>query len=625
VGGRQAPRLFPGLTGTGFFPDHAGQSSVPREKDSALANLHALDWIIIAAYAVVTVMLGLVFRKRASQSSEQYFLSGRSLPWWILGTSMVATTFAADTPLAVTGFIRNHGIWYNWFGWHYVFSQMLAVFLFSRFWRRAEVLTDNELIELRYSGRPAAFLRGFKAGYFAIVYNFIVLGWVLKGMGTVAETVLGVGREEAVVVGALLALSYALLAGFWGVVITDVIQFVLAMVGSVTVAVLAVQHVGGVAGLKDSLAASPLFSANTLAFIPGSEAGWDSDFMKFLVFVSLMWWASHNADGGGYIIQRMNAARDERHARGATLWFVVANNAVRYWPWIMVGLASLVVFPTMPRGMNEEAAYPLVMLEVLGPGLLGLLLVSFFAAFMSTIDTHLNWGASYLVNDIYRRFLRPEATEKETVLVAKLCVFFMMLLAVIVAFFLESIGKAWLFVWAMGAGIGPVLILRWFWWRINAWSEIAALGASLLMAFGFEITAAVQSGADYALFSTPVMIRGLALQTHHKALILVPFTILVWLGVTLATRPVTEARLAAFYRKVRPGGFWGPVARDNADVRCDGISWARIGVWLAGCMGVFGVLFGIGKLVLGQPEAAVSLFGAALVGAAVVFRELRQT
>jgi SSS family solute:Na+ symporter len=593
------------------------------EGSCALANLHTLDWVIIVIYVAVTLVLGLVFRKRASASSEQYFLSGRSLPWWVLGTSMVATTFAADTPLAVTGFIRNHGIWYNWFGWHYVFSQMLAVFLFSRFWRRAAVLTDNELIELRYSGKPAAFLRGFKAGYFAIVYNFIVLGWVLKGLGTVAESVLGVQQEHAVLVGAALALSYALLAGFWGVVITDVVQFVLAMAGSVTVAVLAVRHVGGVEALKEQLAASPQLAANTMAFIPGGGFSWDSDFVKFLVFVGLMWWASHNADGGGYIIQRMNAARDEKHARGATLWFVVANNAIRYWPWIMVGLASMVIYPVMPEGMTQEAAYPLVMLKVLGPGLLGLLLVSFFAAFMSTIDTHLNWGASYLVNDIYRRFLRPAASEKETVLAAKLCVFLMMVCAVVVAFYLTSIGKAWLFVWAMGAGIGPVLILRWFWWRISAWSEIAALAASVVMAFGFEIVAAVQSGADYQLFATPVKVGAMALGTHHKAMILVPVTILVWITVTLTTRPVSAERLAAFYRRVRPGGFWGPVAAAHPDVVCDGLNRGRMLVWLAGCAAVFGVLFGLGKLVLGEPGSAALLLTVAAAGTVVVVRELR--
>ena len=590
-----------------------------------MANLHTLDWIIIAVYAVVTVALGLAFRKRASASSEQYFLSGRSLPWWVLGTSMVATTFAADTPLAVTGFIRNHGIWYNWFGWHYVLSQMLAVFLFSRFWRRAEVLTDNELIELRYSGRPAAFLRGFKAGYFAIVYNFIVLGWVLKGLGTVAESVLGVDQQLAVLVGAVLALSYALLAGFWGVVVTDVLQFVLAMAGSVSVAVLAVRHVGGVGALKEQLALSPLFTANTLALIPGGGLGWDSDFIKFLVFVSLMWWASHNADGGGYLIQRMNAARDERHARGATLWFVVANNAVRYWPWIMVALASLVVYPTMPAGRSEEAAYPLMMLTVLGPGLLGMVLVSFFAAFMSTVDTHLNWGASYLVHDIYRRFLRPQAGEGETVLVAKACVLVMMALAVVVAFYLTSIGKAWLFVWAMGAGIGPVLILRWFWWRVNAWSEIAALASSVFMAVGFEVAAAVQTGPAYELFATPLKVGEMALQTHHKALILVPVTLAVWLTVTLLTRPVTPERLAGFYGKVRPGGWWGPVARAHPEVICDGLSLRRVGVWLAGSAGVFGLLFGLGKLLLGEPLPAAVLLGVGLLGGVVVLRELRAT
>ncbi|MFT5234546.1 MAG: SSS family solute:Na+ symporter [Candidatus Krumholzibacteriia bacterium] len=589
-----------------------------------MSQLHLYDWVVISVYVIFTIALGLAFRKRASSSTEEYFLSGRSLPWWVLGTSMVATTFAADTPLAVTGFIRDHGIWYNWFGWHYVMSQMLAVFLFSRFWRRAEVMTDNELIEQRYSGKPAAFLRGFKAGYFALLYNFIVLGWVLKGMGTVAEAVLGIDPHIAVIAGATLALAYALMAGFWGVVVTDVIQFVLAMTGSITVAVLAVRHTGGVMELKERLTTSPLFTENTLAIIPKGDMGMESDFFKFLIFVSLMWWASHNADGGGYLIQRMAAAKNERHARGATLWFVVANNAVRYWPWIMTALVSMVMWPSMPEGVSEEAAYPLVMLEVLGPGLLGLLLVSFFAAFMSTIDTHLNWGASYLVNDLYKRFIKPEASEKQLVLVAKLCVLAMMICAVTVAFFLSSIGKAWLFVWAMGAGIGPVLILRWFWWRINAWSEIAALATSIVMAVGFEVAAAVQSGAEYKLFATPLRLGETALQTHHKALILVPVSIIIWVIVTFLTRPVDPRRLTAFYAKVRPGGFWGPVSRANPQIECDGFRWSRLLVWLLGSLGVYGLIFGLGKIVLGDAGESIPLFGLAVVGTLAVIWELRQ-
>jgi len=585
--------------------------------------LHTADWVIIVAYGLVTLALGLAFRRRASSSSEEYFLSGRCLPWWILGTSMVATTFAADTPLAVTGFIRRDGIWFNWFGWHYVMSQMMAVFLFSRFWRRAEVLTDNELIEKRYTGKPAAVLRGFKAGYFAILYNFIVMGWVLKGIGTVAHAVLGIDPQIAVIVAAALALSYALLAGFWGVVVTDVIQFCLAMAGAVALAITAVNHVGGMSQLLSAIREAPLFHEGTLAMVPGGGLSPGSDFFKFLVLVSLMWWASHNADGGGYLIQRMAAARDERHARAATLWFVVATNALRYWPWIVVALCSLVLFPTVPEGMTEESAYPLVMLEVLGPGLLGLLLVSFFAAFMSTIDTHLNWGASYLVNDIYRRFLRKRAPEKELVLVAKFCVLLMTVLAVLVAFKLTSIGRAWIFVWAMGAGIGPVLILRWFWWRINAWSEISALATSVITAVGFEVIAAAQAGSDYELFVTAPLINGFALQTHHKALILVPLTIAVWLTVTLLTRPVEPDRLARFYRKVRPGGFWGPVARACPDVVGEGLSRRVFGVWISGVAGVYGLVFGIGKLVLGDGAEAIWLLAVALVGGLVVIREIR--
>jgi SSS family solute:Na+ symporter len=279
----------------------------------------------------------------------------------------------------------------------------------------------------------------------------------------------------------------------------------------------------------------------------------------------------------------------------------------------------------VPQGTSEEAAYPLVMLQVLGPGLMGVLLVSFFAAFMSTIDTHLNWGASYLVNDLYRRFLRRAAGEREAVLVAKASVAVLMGLAVAVALALTSIGKAWLFVWAMGAGIGPVLILRWFWWRINAWSEIAALAASVLLAIGFEVAAALQSGADYELFATPLRVAGATLAVHHKALVLVPFSLVVWVSVTLATPPVTPDRLEAFYRRVRPGGRWGPVARAAPDVVCDGATRGRFLVWAAGCAAVYGLLFGLGRLVLGEPLQAVGLLAVALAGGAVVARELRRS
>ena len=589
-----------------------------------MTQLHPADWAVIVIYVLATIALGLAFRRRAGKSAESYFLAGRSLPWWVLGTSMVATTFAADTPLAVTGFIRNDGIWYNWFGWHYVLAQILAVFLFSRFWRRAGVVTDNELIEIRYSGKPAAALRAFKAGYFAIMYNLIVMGWVLLGLGTVAETVLGVPREVAIPIGALLALSYALLAGFWGVVVTDVAQFLLAMAGSIALAVGAVSKVGGLTALKEKLAASPLVSESTTAMVPGGDLSLDSSLFQFLVFVTIMWWASHNADGGGYLIQRMAAAKDERHARGATLWFAIANNAIRYWPWIIVALCSLVLVPVLPEGATEESAYPILMRQVLGPGLLGIMLVSFFAAFMSTIDTHLNWGASYLVNDIYRRFFRRDAGDKETVLVSKLCVVFLLSMAVLVALALTSIGKAWLFVWAMGAGIGPVLILRWFWWRINAWSEIAALGSSVVMAVAFEVIAAIQSGAEYQLFSTPVVIGDMALQTHHKALILVPLTIVVWVSVTFLTRPVSTERLEAFVRLVRPGGWWSPVTRDWPEFRHDGLGPRTFVLWISGVALVYGLTFGIGQVLIGDPLRGAILLAAAAAGGVVVAGELRR-
>jgi len=427
-----------------------------------------------------------------------------------------------------------------------------------------------------------------------------------------------------VLAGASFALLYALLAGFWGVVITDVIQFLLAMTGSIILATVAIDRIGGIGELRARLASSPLATSDTTALIPGGGLGLEDNFFRFLVFITVMWWASHNADGGGYLIQRMAAARDERHARAATLWYVIAVNAVRYWPWILAALASLILVPTLPAGQGDEAAYPVLMKQLLGPGLLGLMLVSFFAAFMSTIDTHLNWGASYLVHDVYRRFLRPQAGARETVLAAKLCVLVMMILAALIASFLTSIGKAWLFVWAMGAGIGPVLILRWFWWRINAWSEITALGSSVVIAVAFEVATAMQAGPEYRLFATPLMAGDLALETHHKALILVPISVLTWLVVTFRTAPVPATRLAEFYRKVRPGGAWGPVARACPEVRTDGLNRSTAAAWLGGVAMVYGILFGLGKLLLGEPVAALALLALAIVGATPVVRELRR-
>ena len=526
--------------------------------------LHWIDWLIILSYIAFSLGVGIYFSKRAASSTEEYFLSGRSLPWWIVGTSMVATTFAADTPLAITEFVRGPGIWQNWFWWNLLMGSLLGVFLFSRLWRRAEVLTDNELLEIRYSGKPAAFLRAFKAGYFAILYNFIVMGWVINAMASVVSVMLNMDKWTAVWLCVFIALVYAILSGFWGVVVTDLVQFIIAMFGSITLAVIALNHIGGMETLLDKLSQlmrTVAVNENTLKFIPPvpdasitTSTFWESPFSKFLIFISVMWWSHHGTDGGGYIIQRMSSAKNERHALLATLWYNLAPDALRVWPWVIVAVVSIIMFPIIPDSYAElgtKAGYPLVMNSLLGPGLKGILIVSFLAAFMSTIDTHLNWGVSYLINDIYKRFYRPNESDTHYVFVGKILTVVLMVLAAFTALKMQSISKAWEFIFAMGAGIGLVLILRWFWWRVNAWSEITALATSIIITITLEVIAFSQtiSSADtYTLFGSAPVLFGITLQIHHKLMIIVPMAILCWVTVTFFTKPEPFEKLEEFYK-----------------------------------------------------------------------------
>ncbi len=637
-------------------------------------QLSVLDWSLILLYILFSLGVGFFYSRRAGSSTEEYFLSGRSLPWWVIGTSMVATTFAADTPLAITEFVRGPGIWQNWFWWNQLLVGMLGVFLFSRLWRRARVLTDNELLEIRYGGKPAAILRAFKAGYFSILYNFIVMGWVINAMAAVSAVMLNIDRWVAVWACVGIALLYALLSGFWGVVVTDVVQYGIAMFGSIMLAIIAVSRVGGldalvtkldqaigqqqvieqrVEQLEQQLESAPLTQQdslkqliaaqqaqlkkipdvheNTLSFVPPvPKAGfftrefWESPFSKFLVFILVMWWSMHNTDGGGYIIQRMSAAKNEKHAMLATLWYNLNHYAFRVWPWILVAMVSLLLFPDLSQhSLGAKAGYPLVMQSVLGSGLRGILVVSFLAAFMSTIDTHLNWAASYVINDIYKRFFRPEDSFKNTaeaqrhyILVGRIATVVLMASAALVAMKMQSISKAWEFIVAMGAGIGLVLILRWFWWRINAWTEIAALATSVVITVVLEIIAAVQTynaHLPYTLFGRPPVIFGMPLQIHHKLLIIVPISIIVWLIVTKLTAPESHETLLNFYRRVQPGGWWGPIAKE---VKRDKppVLKGFLGNWIAGLALVWGATFAIGHMVFGHWTKGLALTGISILG-----------
>ena len=597
-------------------------------------SLHWIDWTIILIYIAFSLGVGIYFSKRAKSSTEEYYLSGRTLPWWVVGTSMVATTFAADTPLAITEFVRGPGIWQNWFWWNLLMGSLLGVFLFSRLWRRAEVLTDNELLEIRYSGKPAAFLRAFKAGYFAILYNFIVMGWVINAMASVMAVMLNMDKWTAVWICVIIALIYAILSGFWGVVVTDLVQFCIAMFGSIALAIIAVNHVGGMETLLEKLSGllgTDAIHENTLKFIPPvpdanvtTSEFWESPFSKFMIFISVMWWSHHGTDGGGYIIQRMSSAKNERHALLATLWFNLAHYALRVWPWIIVAVVSIVMFPMIPESYSElgvKAGYPLVMNTLLGPGMRGILIVSFLAAFMSTIDTHLNWGSSYMINDIYKRFFKPNESEVHYVFVGKIFTIILMVLAAFTALKMQSISKAWEFIFSMGAGIGLVLILRWFWWRINAWSEITALATSISVTISLEVLAwsqTIAAGDTYELFAASPILFGISLQVHHKLMIIVPLAIIAWLTATFLTNPEPVDKLKEFYNRVQPGGWWEPITAGYTHT-LQPVSEGFFMQWIAGILMIYGFTFGIGNLIFQNYSLSVILFGCAGIGSYLVW------
>ena len=569
-------------------------------------KLSPIDGVIIISYILFALGLGIYYSKRAGKNINEFFVSGRNLPWWLAGTSMVATTFAADTPLAVTGLVVKDGIAGNWLWWNMVLSGMLATFLFSRLWRRAEIITDVELTELRYAGKSASLLRGFRALYIGLPINCITMGWVILAMQKIIVLTFNLpdtGTSKVLVVLAcmLIAGIYCALSGFWGVVITDLVQFGMAMIGSIVLAVIAVTKIGGIGVLKTKLTEMHGASHSILNFFPDFGAG-EMAILTFGVYLGVQWWAANGADGGGYIAQRMFAAKDERNTLLATLWFNIAHYTLRPWPWILVALVSMVVYPNLS---DPEAGYPKLMLEYLPPGLLGLMLTAFLAAFMSTIDTHLNWGASYLVNDFYKRFFKPEADDRHYVVASRISVVLIMLVAGVTSLFMDSIAGAWKFLIALNAGIGLVQILRWYWWRINAWSEIAAM-----------VTSAVVSTIVFTLPQTKDNFA-------YQMLIIVPISTLSWLIATLVTSPVSEERLIAFYQRIRPnGGWWGRIP-SLANVQPIGeSSMPALFNWVLGSAFVYCTLFGFGKLLLGFYGVGVLFLLIALITGGLIYRGL---
>lgn len=541
---------------------------------------------------------------------------------------MVATTFAADTPLAVTEMVARNGVAGNWLWWSMLASGMLTVFFFARLWRRAEVMTDVEFVELRYSGKPAAFLRGFRALYLGLPINLIIMGWVNLGMAKVLSGTLGLVKWQALALCLGITFIYSVISGFWGIVVTDAVQFVIAMVGSIALAVFAVNAVGGLESLNTRLAAvtpigssEPFGPGGAVSFLPDGSAAWMLPLLTLAVYLGVNWWASWypgaEPGGGGYVAQRIFSAKNEKHGLLATLWFNIAHYAIRPWPWILVALCSLVLYQgttVNPEtgALDPAFGYVRVMTDYLPAGFRGLLLASFGAAYMSTISTQLNWGSSYLINDFYRRFIQPNASEKHLVLASRFATLVIVLLSVVVTYFMTRITQGWELVLTLGAGTGLVYILRWYWWRINAWSEVsamaAALGVSLWLIYRNVFDSSSPLGFAYTILTT------------------VGITTLVWIVVTFATRPEPFSKLSDFYQRVRPAGpGWNPIAlKLNLATRP-----AEIGTnfmnWICGIVLVYSILFSIGSVLFGTWLGAIGYIAVAAVSGGLMSWNLNRT
>ena len=578
-----------------------------------------IDWSVVALYFAINLAVGFYYKKRAGKNVDEFFLSGRDVSWWLAGTSLVATTFAADTPLAVTGMVARYGVAGNWLWWNFVASGMLTVFFYARLWRRAGVMTDIEFTEIRYAGKPAAFLRGFRALYFAIPINCIVLGWVNLAMVKILMLILGIDKLPAlfIVLGLIALTSFiSTISGLWGVLVTDMIQFVIKMTMVIVLGVAAVAAVGGIDAMKAKLAAIDAAkgletggTGSLLSFIPDLNSPW-MPLITFLVYISVNWWAvwypGAEPGGGGFVAQRMFCARDEKNSLLATLWFNIAHYSIRPWPWILVGLASVILYPGLA---DPETGYVRVMIDHLPPSLRGLMVAAFAAAFMSTIATQLNWGASYLVNDFYRRFLRKDASQRHYVRVSQAATVALAIISAVVTFFMGSIEAAWKLLIVTGAGTGGVLLLRWYWWRINAWSEVSAMVTAFVVSVSLQTVWGLDS-------SRP-------LDFAWMMLITVGVTTAVWILTTFLTRPESSDTLVAFYRRTRPSGAgWGPVSRLAPDVKPARDGLANLVCWIAGCVLIYGSLFGIGKVILKEYTLGALLLAVSLAAGAVIYRDL---
>lgn len=564
-------------------------------------TLSTLDWSIIAGFLVISLLIGVIVSRQSGKSSADFFLSGRNMPWWLLGVSMVATTFSADTPNLVTDLIRKDGVAGNWVWWAFLITGMMTVFIYAKLWRRSGILTDLEFYELRYSGKEAAFLRGFRALYLGVVFNVLIMATVCLAAIKIGSTLLGLEPMQTLLIASVVTVAYSAVGGLRGIILTDFFQFIIAMIGTIWAAYFIVNmpQVGGldalvthenVVGKMDLL---PDFN-NTEALVS-----------LLIIPLAVQWWAAYypgaEPGGGGYIVQRMLSAKDEKNAVGATLLFNIAHYALRPWPWILIALASLIVFPDLDAIrtafpniaesiIDDDLAYP-AMLTYLPQGLLGIVIASLVAAFMSTISTHLNWGSSYIVNDFYKRFMNVEASEKQQVMIGRVSTVVLMVFAAFVALQLQNAKEAFDIIVLMGAGTGLLFILRWFWWRINAYSEIAAMIISFVVAVVFKF----------------ILPKG-TLDGHVELLLSVAITTIGWIAVTMMTPAVERKTLIDFYNLIKPHkGGWQPVIQEgiaNEQINPNEVTTGKLPQELTGMFAgiflVYGVLFTTGLFLYGR-------------------------
>lgn len=596
-------------------------------------ELSTLDYTLIIGFFSLVLLIGILVSKRSGKNTTEYFLSGRSMPWWLLGFSMVATTFSTDTPNLVTDIVRTNGVAGNWVWWAFLLTGLLTVFVYAKLWRRSNVATDMEFYDLRYGGRPAHFLRGFRSVYLGIVFNIMAMSAVTLAAIKIGQVMLGLTPVETVLIGGVVTVIFSAVGGFRGVVYTDFILFFVAIFGAVGAAVYLVNlpEVGGIAALIDhqnvqgKLSILPDFSDTEaligILIIPLAVQWWSA------------WYPGGEPGGGGYIAQRMLAAKNENHAIGATFFFNIMHYALRPWPWILVALASLVIYPDVASiqeafpnveadKLGNDLAYS-AMLTKLPSGLLGIVLASLGAAYMSTISTHLNWGSSYVVNDFYKQQIRKEASEKELVMVGRLTTVVLMICSALLALVLQNALQLFDIILMFGAGTGLIFILRWFWWRINAWSEISAMFVSGIISLVFNLTdvgTALFGGAD----SSGAMLEGI-FPSWSRFPMVVLITTVVWLVVTFLTPAEDQEVLRRFYRKTRPGGpgwrFVRNLARESGvELEPEDTKWtvpSGILAMLLGCVLVYGAMFATGNWIYGNYTLAGGLT-LAVVGAGVL-------